>query len=46
MNADQTAEVIEMKQKSLEAKFNPIIAKAYESTGGTAPTNMSELFGN
>jgi len=33
-----------MKQKELEAKFNPIIKKAYEEGGGVAPTTMDELF--
>jgi len=44
INADETADVIELKQKELEAKFNPIIKKAYEATGGTAPTSMEGLF--
>merc|ERR1711912_163116 len=33
-NSDADAEVIEGKQKELEAKFNPIMMRVYQQTGG------------
>merc|ERR1712166_1036702 len=33
-NAEADAEVIEGKQKELEAKFNPIMMRVYQATGG------------
>ena len=33
-NGDAEAEVIEGKQKELEAKFNPIMMRVYQATGG------------
>jgi L1 cell adhesion molecule like protein len=38
-NQEADAEVIEGKQKELEAKFNPIMMRVYQATGG-APGGM------
>merc|ERR1711997_59294 len=38
-NQDAAAEEYEAKQKELEAKFNPIMMKVYQATGG-APGGM------
>jgi L1 cell adhesion molecule like protein len=38
-NADAEADVIEGKKKELEAKFNPIMMRVYQQTGG-APGGM------
>merc|ERR1719207_236117 len=40
-NQDADAEVIEGKQKELEAKFNPIMMRVYQATGGAGMRGMA-----
>jgi len=45
-NREAEAEVIEGKQKELEAKFNPIMMRVYQATGGAGmPGGMGGMPG-
>jgi len=44
-NADAEADVIEGKKKELEAKFNPIMMRVYQATGGAGMPGMGGMPG-
>jgi len=44
-NADADADAIEGKQKELEAKFNPIMMRVYQQTGGAGMPGMGGMPG-
>jgi len=44
-NADAEADVIEGKKKELEAKFNPIMMRIYQETGGAGMPGMPGMPG-
>jgi len=44
-NAEAEADVIEGKKKELEAKFNPIMMRVYQATGGAGMPGMGGMPG-
>merc|ERR1711998_697052 len=44
-NQDAEADVIEGKKKELEAKFNPIMMRVYQATGGAGMPGMGGMPG-
>jgi L1 cell adhesion molecule like protein len=44
-NAEAEADVIEGKKKELEAKFNPIMMRIYQETGGAGMPGMPGMPG-
>merc|ERR1712078_570089 len=44
-NGDADADAIEGKQKELEAKFNPIMMRVYQQTGGAGMPGMGGMPG-